>query len=219
MCFIRSQTSVAGSSIIHTTIAQSAQTAIHEGYLRGSKAWRPHDGALRRDDAPRTSFFNCSDTLYSVSPHPVYGEAGELTTSIVIPLDKFIRTVGEYRLFFVSCAPREGTRYEQANYRTTLLFATAEHWQWCEDRGLLELDMHHNPILVARTDHDRRSAEHEYEWKVASHLFMEETGVRSTGVIVAVAGDKLCFDNGPSSSEHRRASTFDTSQVFRVSLS
>ena len=210
--YLLSQTSVAGNSLTHTTTRQSAEAAVSDRFLRGGKAWRPHDGPMRRDDSPRAVFLNVSDTVHSVSPHPVYGEAGELTTTIVLPLEKFVRTPGEYRMFFVSCVPREGMRFEQATYRTTIVFATSEHWQWCEDRGFLELDVHNNPILAVRTNHDRS-----FDWKVASHMFRSETGVRSTGVIVAVAGDRLLLGDATAACD-RSVQMFDTSRVFRVSF-
>ena len=115
------------------------------------RATRHHDGLARRNDAPDVVFFSASDVYYSLSPHPVFAEPGELTKSVFISLERFSRCPGEYRLYFAGCLFPDGHLFDQAKARVAVMFASAEHWRWCEERGLVELDMHDNGVLSRRT--------------------------------------------------------------------
>lgn len=173
--------------MFHTTDRNTAKDVLSGGRsLRGSHASNTHDGCLRRDDAPRVTFFSALDTLYPLSPHPVNSEPGELAATIPVSLDNFYDNPDEeYRLYFVACTTLLGHVCDEASLRVTVMFARRDEWQWCEERGLIQLDMSANSLLCRTvTDGGRASS-----WEVASHYYSHEVGLRPVNLAVTVAGD------------------------------
>lgn len=140
-----------------------------------------------------------------VSPYPVHAEPGELGSAISIPMDTLARTPKnypmttpetyrtrtpkKYRLFLVTISPCEtfrGNIPEQAKLRTTLLFASEQHWPWCEEQNLIELDIFNNSILSLE---GAETALHEPCWQVATQFASREHGTRSVRVVVAITDD------------------------------
>lgn len=208
----RSPVPVSGSFLCHTTNKLSAKRILHERSFTGKTPYRPHDSLLRRDDSPPVIFFTALDTLYSVTPLPSFAEPGEVVTSILVSLNIFAQTPQKYRMYLVSAAPPQDSKQsEQTTVRVTLLFARETHCQWCEERGMIELDIWDNNVLSCARDESGIGI----SWHMASHVLYEGIGLRPTKVVIAVAGDKFPFDS-VNSIPNSPWTAFDAAHVFRV---
>lgn len=175
----------------------------------GKFSERPHDGiATRSADAPRAAYFSLKtddEKLPTMHFHPVHAEPGELVASLLLDLNAFVRTPGEYRLFLVECMP-QNTSSERASMRVTVMFAREDAWRWCESHGLLELSMFSNPILSANQTNDDtpsvdpvpNTANQDCTWAAATRFYTRKLGWRHVKVVVSVAhGAKFAAPTSP----------------------
>ena len=194
---------------MHTTDRQSAQKILSSGKLSSSRASRVHDGFARRSDGPEVAFFSTGEVVYPVSPHPVHAEPGALCTSMLLPLDRFARHRDEYKLFVVACVPSSGHAFDNAQLRVTVVLCRAEHWTWCRDHNLLELDMYSNQLLRAASADDGGGV----RWEIATHFFSDQHGWRDVRLVVAVASDTMELESDFRADEIR---CVDTMHIFQV---
>lgn len=206
----RSQIPLNGDALVHTTDRKSARKILESRQFTGTRAGRMHDGFARRSDCPELTFFSTEEIVYPVSPHPVYAEPGELCSSLALSMDKFTRHLGEYKLFVVTCVPSSGHVFENAQLRVTLMLCREEHWAWCRDHNLLELDIFSNKLFAVV-----ESETGGLSWQKATHYFSAQHGWRDVQLIVSVASDKAKYDDCYFTDDE--ICCIDTMHVFQVS--
>lgn len=137
----------------------------------------------------------------------------------------------EYRAFIVACVPSSHTK--RSALRVSVLFAREPDWKWCEEQGLVEIDVFNNALIYAtplkqnhfptdvRTESKLTSefvefADHthigdvQYQWHAATRFYTPHLGWREVRVVVCVA-------NGIKPVDASHLSWADASHVFTVS--
>ena len=179
---------VQANALFHSTTLLRAQEIRSTGRVASRRlSDRPHDGPLRRDDAPPSAFFTVSPDctpIPSVVFHPPYAEPGESVASLMVPLQIFTQRLHQYRLFLVACAPTSAR--VRAPVRVTVLFARAPDAFWAKAQGLLELDIFSNPVLSCR-EQPEGSTSARNSWRMATRFFTPTTGWCKVKLVAAVA--------------------------------